>query len=473
MSTTRKTTIKLKSIKSELKTKKRNLTIGIAIAAVAAPIYFFIPGAEKVVKSTTRYIEKGLKILKHKDMALETVKELQITDDIFMQVNSYVKKYITELNNIIVKNTKYTFKRLTFTGPDINWSVNSDELDPNFTDLMAKTHFITYSMENIIASDLDNFARALILLSQYLTPTDKITNITPIDDNTQLASYITLVNMLQMALVKETNPAYDTVQQSIHNMLFNFPESESITRGGGISFMVNPMQKLKSIYKLDDKTIDNSIFSMYYSRDSLSKGIISDYMKYIIFSSIHDDSQRQQFELFEEQFISYMDKHDKYEDMLITDKPIHKYTVELVFKTGDPIIVNGYGNIEQIFVLMINKLMALLHARIGRPIDIDIIEIHGDTFNSNTHSTNLKIKSGNQKHFKVRQDTRSIKKFIELSNSIPKYKFILDLYISKNAPYFNMLYNRLLNLYCPIDLNNAIPDSVLFNSRRETNVTEL
>lgn len=197
-------------------------------------------------------------------------------------------------------------------------------------------------------------------------------------------------------------------------------------------------------------------------------------MKYIIFSSIHDDDQRRQFELLEDQFISYMDKHVKYEDMLISEKPMHKYTVKLEFKTGAPIIVTGHGNIEQIFVLMINKLMALLHARIGKPVDIDIIEIHGAKHNSNEHSENENVtaKSGKQTYFKVRQDTSGIKKFIELAKSIPKYKFILDLYISKNAPYFNMLYNRLLNLYCPIDLNDAIPDSVLFNNNRALNISE-
>lgn len=73
--------------------------------------------------------------------------------------------------------------------------------------------------------------------------------------------------------------------------------------------------------------------------------------------------------------------------------------------------------------------------------------------------------------FKVRHDTRGIKRFIDLAKKDPKYKFVLDLYINKNAPYYNMLYNRLLNMYCPINLDDAIHDTVLFNNR-ESNASD-
>lgn len=295
-------------------------------------------------------------------------------------MDSYVKKYIVGLNTIISKDNTCAFKKLMFTGSNgINWSVSFDEIEPKFAHIMATTRFMAYSMENIEYNEINNFACALILLTQYLTPNKDITKIIPDinHDKSQMVTYITLVNMLQMALVKDVNSAYNTVHQTIHNMLFSFPEPEE-KRGGAATFMINPMHKIKAIYNLYNTAIDKSIFSMYYSRDSLSKGIITDYIKYIIFSSIRDDAQRGQFELLEEQLTKYMDdKYVKYEDMLISDTPLNTYKLTLEFKSGNPIHVTGHGNIEQVYVLMVNKLMALLHARIGIPVDIDIVEIKG------------------------------------------------------------------------------------------------
>ena len=466
--------VQLKKLGSALKTKKRDIKKNIAIAIVAAPLYFFVPGSQKIVKKGTNYIEKGLKLLRHKDTALSVAQEMRMTEHVFASVDSYVKNYIAGLNTIVSTNNTFAFKKIVFTGPNVNWAVSVDEIEPKFANLMATTRFMAYSMENSEYNALDNFARALILLTQHLTPDKDITKIIPDinHDKSQMATYITLVNMLQMALVKDVNPMYNTIQQTIHSMLFSFQEPEE-KLGGGINFMLNPMHKIKSIYNLDNMAIDNSIFSMYYSRDSLSKGIITDYMKYIIFSSIRDDAQRQQFELLEEQLMKYMeDKHVKYEDMLISDSPINTYKLTLEFKSGEPIHVTGHGNIEQVFVLMVNKLMALLLTRIDKPVDIDIVEIQGAK-DSNERENINKEEPRNAKQsaiFKVRHDTRGIKRFIELAKKEPKYRFILDLYISKNAPYYNMLYNRLLNMYCPIELNNAIHDTVLFNNR-ETNVS--
>jgi hypothetical protein len=367
------------------------------------------------------------------------------------------------------------FFKKKFESNDITIELTIDEIYKEFDTFIKKKEHFFGVYKKIEHTQLNSFPIAIVVLLEKL---GELQNHKPLDlpdykgNDLNITEYIELVNLMQSNILQKHSSVFRDIIENTNKLLFPQRYTEDIIAtkrstikesmlggysssvknanktGGGFKFTFNHLSLLRGVYNFNGPTFTKNVYAMMYSKDIIAKGLINEYMDYLLFTSISDndfDFFSEIYKLIEnninmtescEQLLN-VKKYSSSSVKSINTSVEHLYDNKLTIELNDgksfTIVKKGTLNFTMIHIILssIQKL---------KKYYVEMLQDEIMTMNTRVKYSDLKDD--------IIQEF--IDNYLSKLTKDPKYSIFLEILIFNTAYAYNIMHKALLNYYCPL-----------------------